>query len=87
LVELSENATVDASRGVEQIAQRARRDGQAHDLTLAIDAAKSGFTVHCSAAPVLIAESRLSSISVIVSMHLEANEWPGSLVVPTISIP
>jgi len=48
LLALSLNTINDASRGIERIAQLARRDRQTHDLTVGIGAAKSGFTVHCS---------------------------------------
>ena len=59
LLALSEKATLDASKGISRIVQLARHDGQTHDLTLGFDSPKSGFTLHCSAAPVPLAEALL----------------------------
>jgi hypothetical protein len=52
LLALSEKATVGANKGINRIAELARRDGQIHDLSLGFDSPKSGFTVHCTAEPV-----------------------------------
>jgi hypothetical protein len=59
LLSLSGKTIVDASRGVKWIAQLARRDGQAHDITFGISSAKSGFTVHCNSDPMPLIEPRL----------------------------
>jgi hypothetical protein len=83
LLSLSENTIVDASRGVKRIAQLARRDGHVHDITLGISSAKSGFTVHCSAEPAPLAESRLQSHCERRKYSQKAKMWFGICVHPS----
>jgi hypothetical protein len=82
LLALSEKATIEASRGVNRIAELARRDGQTHDLTLGFTSLKSGVTVHCSAAAVPLAEARLRRHCERRKYSQRADTWFGICIHP-----
>ncbi len=58
LLRLSEHAFLRISSGVDAIITKARRDGQRHDITVPLDEAGAGDTVHCSDDPIFYSYRR-----------------------------
>jgi hypothetical protein len=83
LLAMSGKATTDASAGLDRAARLARRDGQTHDISLGFNSPKSGFTVHCSADPLPVAEARLRSHCQIRKYRQKANSWFGVCLHPS----
>jgi hypothetical protein len=83
LLAMSEKATIEASTGINRIAQLARSDGETHDLSLGFDSPDSGFTVHCSSEPVLLAEARLRSHCELRKYSQKAKTWFGVCLHPS----
>lgn len=52
LLTLGEETVVEVSRGIEELAKRARADGKGHDLTVGLGKGGTGFTVHCNNDPI-----------------------------------
>ena len=77
LLAMSEKATTDASRGIDRAVGLARNDGQTHDISLGFDPPKSGFTVHCSADPLQMAEARLRRHCEFRKYREKAKAWFG----------
>jgi hypothetical protein len=61
LLTISEETTRQISAGIDKIVEAARRDGQHHDITVAVGQGESGLTVHCNDYPTKVAASRLQS--------------------------
>lgn len=51
LLSLNDQTLQNLDRGLKQVAERTRRDGKSHDLTLGFDDSQGGLTVHCSRLP------------------------------------
>ena len=83
LLAMSEKSTLDASKGINRIAQLARSDGQTHDLSLGFDSPKSGFTLHCSAAPMRLAEALLRRHCERRKYIQQAKMWFGICIYPS----
>jgi hypothetical protein len=83
LLAMSGKATTDASTGIDRAARLARRDGQTHDISLGFDAPKSGFTVHCSADPLPVAEARLRGHCELRKYRQKAKTWFGVCLHPS----
>ena len=77
LLAMSEKATIEAGTGINRAAQLAGRDGRTHDLSLGFDSPRSGFTVHCSADAVPLAEARLRSHCEVRKYSQKAKTWFG----------
>src|ERR1017187_5967838 len=61
----------------------ARQDGRTHDISLGFDSPKSGFTVHCSADPLPVAEARLRDHCELRKYRQEAKTWFGVCLHPS----
>ena len=48
LLSVSEDSLHMISKGIKELARRARRDGNLHDLTLLLDSESVGLTIHCT---------------------------------------
>ena len=48
LLSVSEDSLHMISKGIKELARRARRDGNLHDLTLLLDSESAGLTIHCT---------------------------------------
>jgi hypothetical protein len=83
LLALSSDAISNMSRGIKQIGTLARRDGQTHDLTIALDKAQSGITVHCTDGPVHNASSRLRDHCTRRKYAQKAKTWYGICLHPS----
>lgn len=83
LLSMSEKAAVEASAGIDRIAELARRDGKTHDISLGFEAPQSGFTVHCSADPVPLAEARLRRHCELRKYSQNAKTWFGVCLHPS----
>jgi len=83
VLSLSENAVLDVSRGIQNIAQLARLDQKHHDLTIALDSANSGITVHCTDAPVPLVGPQLKRHCERRKYLHKAKTWFGVCVHPS----
>lgn len=83
LLTLGEDTVVELSKGIDLLAQRARAYGRAHDLTISLDTAKSGFTVHCNDDPVEIAGPALERHCHARKYIQRAETWFGVCVRPS----
>jgi hypothetical protein len=83
LLAMSGGATTDASTGIDRAAKLARQDGRTHDISLGFDSPKSGFTVHCSADPLPVAEARLRDHCELRKYRQEAKTWFGVCLHPS----
>ncbi len=83
LLAMSGKATTDTSAGIDRAARLARSDGQTHDISLGFDSPKSGFTVHCSADPLAVAEARLRGHCELRKYRQKAKSWFGVCLHPS----
>ena len=51
LLTLGEDTVMNTSKGIEKIAEQARKDGKHHDLTIGIGSGLTGLTIHCNSDP------------------------------------
>ena len=86
LLALSEGSTRDLSNQIKHIAQLARQDGRDHDLTLYIDTAKTGLTVHCNEWEASTAIARLRSHCMRRKFAQKAKKWFGVCISPKESL-
>jgi hypothetical protein len=82
LLSLSEKATIEASTGIDRIADLALRDGETHDLSIGFDMA-TGFTVHCSFDSVSRAKARLQRHCELRKYSQKASTWFGVCLHPS----
>jgi hypothetical protein len=61
LLTLGEETLDDLDRGLKEIAQRTRKDGELHDFTLCFDKGNTGLTVHCGSLPNTEAAKKLAA--------------------------
>ena len=83
LLALSEKAVGEVSRGIRMIKQRAARDRKAHDLTLTLDSASSGITIHCTDGPMSAARPDLQDHCERRKYIHRAKTWFGICVHPS----
>lgn len=69
--------------GIDRIVQAAKIDGKNHDLSIPVDGAKQGFTIHCNDLPEFIARERLTAHCRIRKYDCKADEWFGLLLDPS----
>jgi hypothetical protein len=82
LLSLSGDTVKELSRGIDQLAARARRDKLNHDLTLGFGAMQSGLTVHCNDDAVSTAMPRLRSHCERRKYKEKAERWFGLCLSP-----
>ena len=83
LLAMSEEATTEASMGIDRAARQSRRDGQTHDISLGFNSPKSGFTVHCSSDPLSVAQVRLRRHCELRKYREKAKTWFGICLHPS----
>ena len=83
LLSLNEKAVLDASDGIAQIAEMTRRDADKHDLTLGFESPNTGFTVHCTPAPLSSAKAQLQSHCESRKYIAKAGTWFGICLEPS----
>lgn len=79
---LSEETVKDASRGIDNIAARARADGRNHDLTLSLSSGTTGLTIHCNDDAPSVAGPRLWSHCEMRKYTEKADTWFGLCLSP-----
>nr|VFK64152.1 MAG: Preprotein translocase subunit SecA (ATPase, RNA helicase) [Candidatus Kentron sp. UNK]VFK69433.1 MAG: Preprotein translocase subunit SecA (ATPase, RNA helicase) [Candidatus Kentron sp. UNK] len=82
LLTLGEKTVVELSEGINEFAKRAWADGKGHDLTIPIEKADTGLTIHCNNDPVKIAEPTLGMHCVVRKYTERAQTWFGICVNP-----
>jgi hypothetical protein len=83
LLALSEKGAQDVSQGIQKIRQRTARDRKAHDLTLTLDSASSGITIHCTEGPMSVAGPDLQNHCERRKYIHKAKTWFGVCVHPS----
>lgn len=82
LLSLSEEATLDLSRGIDEISNLAARDFRHHDFTIGLSEARTGLTVHCNSDPQKAAEQRLYGHCSRRKYSQKARSWFGLCIKP-----
>jgi len=83
LLALSEKAVKDVSRGIQKIGQLALSDQKAHDLTLTLDSASSGITIHSTDGPISVVKPDLQNHCERRKYIHKAKTWFGVCVHPS----
>lgn len=83
LLTLGEKTVSNVSKGIEELARRARFDGNGHDLTAGTGKGGTGFTVHCNNDPVEIAGPSLQKHCYARKYTEQAQTWFGVCVRPS----
>ena len=82
LLTLSEETIVEISKGIKEIAKRARADGISHDLTFGIENGEVGLTIHCNNDPIEMAGLSLQRHCHARKYTERANAWFGICITP-----
>jgi hypothetical protein len=82
LLRLSENAVVQISGGIDEIASKARQDGKSHDITVPLGEAGTGLTVHCNDEGNFVALRRLQRHCEMRKYTQKAGSWFGICLSP-----
>jgi hypothetical protein len=83
LLTLGEDTVTEVSKGIDELANRARRDGKNHDLTIGLGRGGTGFTVHCNNDPINVAGPRLQAHCHTRKYTERAETWFGVCVLPS----
>jgi hypothetical protein len=83
LLTLGEKTVVEVSKGIDELAKRARGDGKSHDLTVGLGKGGTGFTVHCNDDPIEIAGPALQRHCHARKYTEHAQTWFGVCVMPS----
>jgi len=82
LLSLSGEAIEHINDGIAQLSQLHKKDGNSHDLTLAIDEGATGLTIHCNSGPLSVAGPRLKSHCLLKKYSQKAKTWFGLIISP-----
>jgi SEC-C motif len=82
LLTLSEHAITEISKAIELVAGRAREDGANHDVSVPLDEADAGLTVHCNNESISSAGRRLEGHCRIRKYACKATNWYGICIQP-----
>lgn len=82
LLSLSGDTIEQINDGIEQLCYLHKKDGRSHDLTLGIDAGKTGLTIHCNSDEVDVAGLRLQNHCDKRKYALKAKTWFGLCIDP-----
>jgi hypothetical protein len=83
LLTLSEKTFIEVSKGIDELAKRARADGKGHDLTVGIGKGHTGLTVHCNNDPTEVAGPALQGHCHARKYTEHAQTWFGVCVRPS----
>ncbi len=81
-LQLSSEAAEHITNGIDQLVRAAAHDGKTHDMSVPIDTANAGFTIHVNALPEPIAREKLIAHCKIRKYARKANAWYGLLLSP-----
>ena len=82
LLTLGENAVVKLSKAIDLITSRARLDRKGHDVSVPLDEAGSGLTIHCNDEPMPSSGPRLMGHCRLRKYVLKVKEWHGLCLLP-----
>jgi hypothetical protein len=77
LLKLGENAVLKISKAMDVVAERARLDGQGHDVTMPLNEAGAGLTIHCNDTALASAGPSLLNHSTARKYKTKTDEWHG----------
>ncbi len=77
LLTLGENALLKVSKAIDLITARARRDTQSHDVSVPLDEAGAGLTIHCNDEPLSASGPRLLNHCTARKYTVKVDEWHG----------
>ncbi|THD55228.1 MAG: preprotein translocase [Bradyrhizobium sp.] len=80
LLTLGDESLDDLNRGLKEIAQRTRKDGELHDFTLSFEKGNTGLTVHCGSLPNVVAAKTLAAHCQRRKYVCRADSWFGLVV-------
>ncbi|MDD2542135.1 MAG: SEC-C metal-binding domain-containing protein, partial [Desulfuromonadaceae bacterium] len=83
LLTLSEDTVVDVSRGIDKLTQLALQDRKNHDITIGLDTASTGLTIHINDDPVTVAGPLLQKHCERRKYSQKASSWFGACISPT----
>jgi SEC-C motif len=82
LLQLSSETAKALSACIDRVVRDAKRDGNNHDISTAVDAGNSGLTLHCNCLPDHIAREHLSAHCRLRKHDAKASAWYGVLLHP-----
>jgi len=82
LLSLSGESIEQINAGVSQLSQLHKRDGNHHDLTLAIDHGATGLTIHCNSDPLPLAGPKFETHCLLKKYSQQAKTWFGLIISP-----
>jgi hypothetical protein len=82
LLTLGENTVVEVSKGIDAIADQARKDRKSHDFTVGIGSGGTGLTIHCNDDPVAVSGPRLQGHCHKRKYTQKADTWFGLCILP-----
>ena len=77
LLTLGENALLKLSKAIDLITERARRDAQSHDVSVPLDEAGAGLTIHCNDEALSASGPRLLNHCTARKYTVKVDEWHG----------
>jgi hypothetical protein len=77
LLTLGENAVLKISKAIDVITERARRDGQSHDVSVPLDEGGAGLTIHCNDTPLADAGPLLLNHCLARKYKMKVAQWHG----------
>jgi hypothetical protein len=77
ILSMSEDAVVDLSKMIDEMARRSKADGRSHDVTAPLGDRSVGFTVHCNYDPMPVATKSLERHCHRRKYTSKANTWFG----------
>ena len=77
LLKLGENAVLKISKAMDVVAERARLDGQGHDVTMPLNEAGAGLTIHCNDTALASAGPSLLNHCTARKYKTKTDEWHG----------
>lgn len=86
LLMLAEEAVVNLSNAIDNMAQRSATDGRHHDLTMPMGESGEGLAVHCSTDSTSIAGPRLEKHCLLRKYRAKAARWHGICIAPDASL-
>jgi hypothetical protein len=82
LLTLGENAVLKISKAIDVVIERARHDGQGHDVSMPLDEGGAGLTIHCNDTPLADAGRLLLNHCMGRKYKTKTDEWHGLCLLP-----
>jgi len=77
LLTFGEDAVVRLSKAIDEVIRRAKADGETHNITVPMDDARAGLTIHCNYDPVEVASDKLQIYCLARKYAQKADSWFG----------